>query len=97
MENDLISRSALLDKVQFRLPIDNYNAEVINGCVEITRRLIENAPAVDAVEVVRCKDCKRVKQGRFDIFKWVYCSHWHTEIQKDNFCCFGERRVDDGK
>ena len=27
MQNDLISRSALLKLVQFRLPIDNYNAD----------------------------------------------------------------------
>ena len=57
MQNDLISRSALLEIVQFRHPIDNHNAEVIAGCVDITRRIIENTPAVDAVKVVRCKDC----------------------------------------
>ena len=48
----LIDANALLELVQFRLPIDNNNAEVIAGCVEITRRLIKNAPTVDAVEVV---------------------------------------------
>ncbi len=51
-EKRLIDANALLEKVQFRLPIDNQNAEVIAGCVDITRRLIENAPTVDAVEVV---------------------------------------------
>lgn len=45
----LIDANALLEKVQFRLPIDNQNAEVIAGCVDITRRLIENSPTVDAV------------------------------------------------
>ena len=48
----LIDANELLKKVQFRLPIDNQNAEVIAGCVDITRRLIENSPTVDAVEVV---------------------------------------------
>lgn len=50
-EKRLIDANALLELVQFRLPIDNQNAEVIAGCVNITRRLIENAPTVDAVEV----------------------------------------------
>ena len=45
----LIEANALLDKVQFRMAIDNKNAEIIAGCVDITRRLIENAPTVDAI------------------------------------------------
>ena len=56
-EKRLVDANALLELVQFRLPIDNQNAEVIAGCVDITRRLIQNAPTVDAVEVCRCKDC----------------------------------------
>ena len=46
MANDcrLIDANALLEKVQFRMDIDNKNAEIIAGCVDITRRLIENAP-----------------------------------------------------
>lgn len=52
-EKRLIDANALLEKVQFRMEIDNKNAEIIAGCVNIARRLIENAPTVDAVEVVR--------------------------------------------
>ena len=51
-EKRLIDANALLELVQFRLPIDSHNAEVIAGCVDITRRLVQNAPTVDAVEVV---------------------------------------------
>ena len=47
MDNDLISRSALkkalLDKSFY--PV-------------IVKNALENAPAVEAVEVVRCRDCK---------------------------------------
>ena len=50
-EKRLIDANALLEKVQFRMDIDNKNAEIIAGCVDITRRLIENAPTVDAAEV----------------------------------------------
>lgn len=41
----LIDADALLEQVQFRLP----NGGVIADCVEITRRLIETAPTIDAV------------------------------------------------
>ena len=50
-EKRMIDANKLLEKVQFRMAIDNKNAEIIAGCVDITRRLIENAPTVDAVEV----------------------------------------------
>ena len=49
---------------------------------------IDNAPTVDAVQVVRCKDC-------------VHCSEnggkdcpveKHHPIQMNGFCHFGERR-----
>ena len=53
-EKRLIDANALLELVQYRLPIDNHTGEVIAGCVNITRRIIENAPTVDAV-VLPCK------------------------------------------
>lgn len=49
---------------------------------------IENAPTVDAVEVVRCKDCKRYSQsGLCNLYLSV--SH---EMKPDDFCSYGERR-----
>lgn len=52
----------------------------------------EDAPTVDAVEVVRCKDCK----NRDDITG--ECKHpkavgWDVIIPEDNdFCSYGERK-----
>ena len=95
-EKRLVDANALLELVQFRLPIDNQNAEVIAGCVDITRRLIQNAPTVDAVEVVRCKDCKQTSALQGDII----CKHWTEDIcvfvKEEDFCSYGERRTDDG-
>lgn len=47
MESDMISRSALLAEY------DRVHVGEPGGA----RKLMEEAPAVDAVEVVRCKDC----------------------------------------
>ena len=55
---------------------------------------VDNAPSVDAVEVVRCKDCKyhrRVDWGMGDCeypngFKWI--------AYDNDFCSRGERRED---
>ena len=53
---------------------------------------IENAPAADVVEVVRCKNCKhRDKSGL------CQAEGQKLTIAKDNhFCSKGERRQDNG-
>lgn len=66
---------------------------------------IAYAPTVDAVEVVRCKDCKHKPSGtgaNHDVkFPDEICpcqceDYWYSWIPKDDFfCAFGERREDD--
>ena len=52
------------------------------------------APTVDAVEVVRCKDCKWYKRK----YPWngIYeCSYLEAPMDDDDFCSWGERREDE--
>ena len=51
-------------------------------------RLIENAPTVDAVEVVRCKDCRHY------VLHALACRNEHMNgvIAMDGFCSYGERK-----
>ena len=51
--------------------------------------LIDEQPTVDAVEVVRCKDCKHWSMG--------YCNHfayysYEPMTNEDDFCSYGERK-----
>lgn len=65
---------------------------------------VENAPAVDAEPVVRCKDCKHKPSGsgvNHDIeFPDEICpcqceDYWYSWMPKDDFfCAYGERRED---
>lgn len=55
---------------------------------------VDDAPTIDAVEVVRCKDCKhayyadnRVPHER----TWVCERFMNEEINANDFCSFGER------
>ena len=56
------------------------------------------APTVDAVEVVRCKDCKCAYINSFSAASGVaVCKKWSNEaktviVQHDDFCSYGERR-----
>ena len=56
------------------------------------RKLIEAAPSVDAVEVVRCKDCIK----RYDTDECPMCflsmGQYCEFTQDDGFCDRGERK-----
>lgn len=63
---------------------------------------LKNAPTVDAVEVVRCKDCKhcdtfypRKEIGKEPTQVW-YCDRYRCHREPDDFCSYGERRADHG-
>lgn len=56
--------------------------------------IIAHAPTVDAVPVVRCRECKHSEkidyQGR-----WLYCCMRYagpSVVRKDDFCSHGERK-----
>ena len=50
---------------------------------------IDNIKAVDAVEVVRCKDCKQYDYIAYDYGR---CCKTMLLIKNDDFCSYGERR-----
>lgn len=62
------------------------------------RAMLEKSPTVDAVPVVRCKDCKYYEVGQNKVDAWSACyAHIGRIIETwdDNFCGWAERR-DDG-
>ena len=62
--------------------------------IDMVREDIGNSPTVDAVEVVRCKNC-----NYFGGHGMCYC-HAADEkgtpifVREDDFCSYGERRTD---
>lgn len=82
-----------------------YTVDVLMG-LTIAKNVIDNAPTVDAVEVVRCRDCKHCREkDRSEAF--VYCGDvvicTNDEVTADGwlpvfenyFCAYGERRTDE--
>lgn len=57
--------------------------------VEIAMRL----PKVDAVEVVRCKDCTYWEKATANKKGFLICPASGMEIMADDFCSYGERKV----
>lgn len=84
---EYIERGALM---QFPIRRDHYdrkngNKHFING-IESVLEYAENLPTVDAVPVVRCRDCRK--------FKTYGCRMVASGY--DDFCSCGERKDGDG-
>lgn len=106
MQNDLISRSALVEHIKERAcDVWNQNTRPISWTAAYEQFVddLEDAPAVDAEKVVRCKDCKH-----WDVDPDTYGNAFGPEgccfgiadgstlTKHDDFCSWGERRSDDG-
>ena len=60
------------------------------------REALETVPSVDAVEVVRCRDCKWCRE-QYDtdgnVPYWI-CMNWDGGTDADGFCHEAERKTD---
>ena len=75
-----------------------HSGELCYSETEVTNLLL-HAPTVDAVPVVRCRDCKHYKPQKKSAH-WEnranYCNRVVTiKMQPDAFCSYGERKDGD--
>ena len=86
------------DKLIKNLTYDIANHS-IHGNFKITvasvRAAIFNAPAVDAVPVVRCKECWYYQNAKLNKKGFLICPASGMEITEDDYCSYGERKEDD--
>lgn len=59
----------------------------------IAQQTVEEQPAVDAVEVIRCKECKSYDPGYIRPY-CGWCSTWETAVRESGYCHHGERRTE---
>lgn len=72
---------------------DSYDTGVSKGLI-YAADIVNHAPTVDAVEVVRCRDC--AKRGTRDCgfsFEHEFSGFEHWEMD-DDYCRLGVRRAD---
>ena len=62
----------------------------LGGAVSGCMKYIDNAPTVDAVPVVRCRECKKHSEANGK----HYCKFWRMYCPDDSefFCKAGERK-----
>ena len=83
MENDLISRSALLKMMSHWKPYMDMG---------LVRQAVEKVPAVDAVPVVRCKDCDHMAFLANETATEMMCALTMIRVSENHFCSDGERK-----
>lgn len=95
MNGDLISLGAVLEIVMQYCPDDD--GSCTKAGVDLREMLdeIENLPDVDAVEVVRCKDCVLWKRIDEHIGKCPFLIGEHQYAGADHYCSCGERKEED--
>lgn len=94
-EKRLIDANALYDKVEQKYKVSS--GRMHSGYREFLD-MICDAPTVDAVEVVRCKDCRFCrtffpeKQIGKEARRVWYCDLYRCNRKADEYCSDGERR-----
>ena len=89
-EKRLIDANAIEAKIEksFRNLIANQSRPDLAAALSYVGDLIIEAPTVDALEVVRCKDCKHCSVDT--MFGSCWCHGFSVKL--DHFCSYGERR-----
>ena len=85
----------------YKVLTDNYHhkTEIQH---EALKEALSKVPTVDAVEVVRCKDCKFFDHDDFGKGEEYWCKHFVStydnthchKVMEDDFCAWAERRKD---
>ena len=79
-----------------RLKEQTGRAVPFNAGVAFALTMVEYAPTIDAVPVVRCKDCKcsNVYQvdSDFKMERWCDGGFIPKSVQDDDYCSWGERK-----
>ena len=81
----LIDADALQDFIDRNS--DNFTKDWSSGAVMFA---VDAQPTVDAVEVVRCKDCRWYSKGICREPHWQN-TEWDIEVEEDDFCSYRDR------
>lgn len=79
--------------------VAKYPASFASGIHAAARELERMAPIIDAVEVVRCRDCTNLDRNRCGD---AYCRFWDADsyedafVNRDDYCSHGKRRGKEG-
>lgn len=66
-----------------------------NLLFDVDRDVVMKAPEVDAVEVVRCKECMHYRNGICEKIEYIMDGYYYETFEEkrpDDFCSYGEKK-----
>ena len=93
----LIDADALLERERatgFAVGSRGCGKSLLTICRNYLHIHVANAPTIDAVPVVRCKDCVYYEEAKVNELGFIICRASGMEITENDFCSYGERRSD---
>lgn len=75
----------------------NHHGQSMRGGIKKALRCMEQTPTIDAVEVVRCKDCEHCAERKSYIsgVKQFICERIyddHRVVEAEHYCSYGKRK-----
>lgn len=95
--SDLIRRDGVLTVLKLESLLSKMSHTYAWMYIDMAIDRIKKAPAVDAVEVVRCKDCDFQREPGPFALNDIYCNLHRTYFPNNGFCHSGERRKENDK
>ena len=89
----LIDANALDEKLEtLKVRFKALGRDAVVDDYNFVQTVLLTAPTIDAVEVVRCKDCNYNDHKKAFRRDGMWCTWWGTDPDPDDFCSKGERR-----
>ena len=95
----LIDANSILDDFLERYTEMERNGNLVFAACEIKQDfadMVSNFQPVDAVEFVRCKDCKHYEIHKPKVLENCERNGYIIPMKPDDFCSYGERKDADG-
>lgn len=80
------------DKVKFKFPYWIGHNGILMVPYNSCKCSLDNAPTVDAVPVVRCRDCEYLVNAAVNANGFLICGVSDMEITPEDFCSYGEKK-----
>ncbi len=90
----LIDADALHPYYRTMLKLYN-NGKCLKEYIAVAKDDIEKAPTIDAVPVIRCRDCKHSYETLPTVYRYLMCSHGvcvDCVVDEDFYCAMAERK-----
>ena len=90
----LIDADALIPMMKYATTDNEIGVFPIRIGFDAIKRVIDDAPTIDAVEVVRCRDCKHKYVSGNGTTQYYVCDFMDAQYEDDGFCHHGESEVE---